>query len=122
MDKHASIYKVDGKWLFNTVKQVKVSRNKQRVLFQRKGNYVRGLSISKEAFLRMEDVTIKPDMRIELEPNVWLINYGTDITLVKYCFTQDKQRCDGGFFKFTPMEWSFFWTHIRKEVMECFDQ
>ena len=122
MDKHASIYKVDGKWLFNDVKQVKVSPNKQRVLFQRKGKYIRGLSISKEAFSRMEDVTIKPGMRIEVETNVWLSNYGKDITLVKYCLTRDNKRCDGGFFQFTPQEWSFYWRHIRKKVMEYFDK
>lgn len=122
MDKHASVYKVDGKWLFNEVKQVKVSPNKQRLIFQKKGKYIRGLSISKAAFSQMEDVTITPGMRLEVEPNVWLINYGTDITLVKHCLTHDNKRCDGGFFQFTPQEWSFFWTHIRGAIMDFFDK
>ena len=106
-------------WLFNDYKIVKIVKSKSpRIAFQRHGyKYTRGLSITKEAFLKMEDVTIVPSMRIELEPNVFLTNYGTSIHLVKYCLTKDGKRCDGGFFTFTPKEWIFYWTNIRQCIL-----
>ena len=107
-----------GKWLFNSYKVIKLFASNDRIAFQRKCKYTRGLSISKEAFLRMEDVTITPGMRIELEPNVWLSNYGNQIHMVKYCFTRDNKKCDGGFFSFTPKEWIYFWNTLRLEVLK----
>ena len=113
----------NGKWFFDDYKAVKVVANNSRILFQRKGNkYTRGLGISKDAFLKMEDVSIVPDMRIELEPEVWLTNYGKSIHMVKYCLTRDKKRCNGGFFTFTPKEWNYFWTSIRQKVINHFDK
>ena len=64
----------------------------------------------------MEDVTIRPGLKIELEPNVMLINQGSRIMLVKYCMTHDQKRCEGGLFNFTVKEWHFFWDTLRKEV------
>ena len=112
----------NGKWFFNDHKVVKVAKN-SHVIFQRKGNkYTRGLGISKDAFFKMEDVTIVPSMRIELEPEVWLINYGRSVHMVKYCLTRDKKRCNGGFFTFTPKEWNYFWTSIRQNIIKHFHE
>lgn len=106
-----------GKWFFNDCKLVKIMPTSGRIAFQRKNNhYTRGLSISKDAFLNMDDVTIVPGRRIELEPNVWLSNYGNAIHLVKYCLTQDQKQCNGGFFTFTPKEWIYFWTKMVKDI------
>ena len=70
----------------------------------------------------MEDVTVVPGTRIELESNVWLINYGTDVNLVKYCMTADGKQCDGGFFTFKPCEWRDFWTNMRPKLMDSIDR
>ena len=119
MDSYAKIVKNEGKWSFDSYKIVKVLPRNGRIAFQRKGGkYMRGLSISKDAFLKMEDITIIPDMRLELEPNVWLINYGNRIHLVKYCLTKDEKRCDGGFFYFTPKEWIYFWNELRRKIID----
>ena len=113
----------NGKWIFNDYKFVKVFPKDYRIAFQRKNNkYTRGLTISKDAFLKMEDVTITPGMRIELEPNVWLSNYGKSVHMVKYCLTKDQKRCNGGFFTFTPKEWNYFWTVIAKDVEKYLNQ
>ena len=95
---------------------------KDRVLFQRKGKYLRGVSISKDAFLKMDDVTIVPNMEMELEPNVWLRNLGNQIHLVKYCLTRDNKRCDGGFFVFSPKEWMHFWKKLRPSILTYFQE
>ena len=105
-------------WKINDNKSVKIFGKAQRVIFNRSTTYVRGLSMTKQAFLRMEDVTIMPDTRLELDPQVWLINYGTRIHLVKYCLTHDEKRCNGGFFHFTPKEWMNFWNDIRPRMLE----
>lgn len=81
-----------------------------RVIFQRKvGKHVRRLLLSKDAFNKMEDVSLVPNMRIELDKNIFLINLGNRIQLIKYCQSADKKQCDGGFFNFTPKEWQEFW-------------
>ena len=110
----------NGKYLLNDYKMVKVIRGKNtRIAFQRKCNkYTRGLSISKDALGKMEDVTITPGMEVELESNVYLRNYGKQIHMVKYCMTKDAKRCDGGFFTFTPDEWIYFWTKIRAPLLD----
>lgn len=112
----------DTKWNFNTYKQVKIIKTSNRISFQRKGNYTRGLTISKDAFHNMDDVTITSGRRIQLEPEVWLINHGKEITLVKYCMTHDKKRCEGGYFVFTLKEWNYFWTIIRQHILQYFDR
>ena len=109
---------MDKKWLFDSYKVIKIFGPTDRIAFQRKhSKYTRGLSISKDAFLKMEDVTITPGMRIELERNVWLSNYGNQIHMVKYCLTRDNKRCDGGFFSFTPKEWAYFWNTLRVAIL-----
>lgn len=115
-----AISKEDNKkWFVNGFKTVKILGSKTgRVAFQRKNKYTRGLSISKEAFLKMVDVTILPGDSLELEPNVFLKDYGNSVHMVKYCLTSDKKRCDGGFFSFTPKEWNYFWTKLRPKVLE----
>lgn len=105
-------------WEISDNKSVKIFGKACRVIFNRVTNSVRGLSMSRQAFLRMEDVTIAPDSRLELDPEVWLINYGTRIHLVKYCLTHDEKRCNGGFFHFTPKEWTTFWNVIRPKMLE----
>ena len=122
MDTCAKIYIGNGSWTFDDYKVIKVIARNERIAFQRIGKYVRGLSISKNAFLKMDDVTIVPGTRMELEPNVWLINYGKSINLVKYCVSKDGKQCDGGFFTFTPKEWNHFWTIIRIYVIDYFDK
>ena len=106
------------KWLFDSYKVIKILGPNYRVAFQRKAKYTRGLSISKDAFLKMEDVTITPGMRIELEPDVWLSNFGNQIHMVKYCVTRDHKRCDGGFFSFTAKEWIYFWNTLRVGILK----
>ena len=123
MDKHATICNNNNdRWLKKKEKEIKVIPSTQRLSFRRTGKYRRGLTISKDAFYKMDDVTITPGMRIELEPNVWLINYGVHINLVKYCMTADNKRCDGGFFSFKPSEWRDFWTNIRPKIMASYDR
>lgn len=117
MDDHAKPCVNNGSWTFNDYKVIKVIDRNGRIAFQRKGKYIRGLSISKEAFFKMEDVTIVPGKRMELESNVWLINYGNSINLVKYCLSGDGKQCDGGFFAFTPKEWIDFWMKIRSGII-----
>lgn len=111
-----------NKWLFNDYKTVKLLGTNGRIAFQRKGKYTRGLSISNTAFLNMEDVTIEPGRRIELEPNVYLTNYGDQIHMVKYCLTADKKKCNGGFFTFTPTEWKYFWTKFRHDIVKALER
>ena len=108
----------NGKWTFNDYKIIKViGAAKDRIAFQRKGKYTRGLSISENAFMKMEDVTIMPGMELNLEPNVYLRHYGKSINLVKFCHTKDDKRCDGGFFSFTLKEWMQFWTKMRHAII-----
>ena len=112
---------LEGKWHFNESKLIKVIKGKKRgyrVAFQCKGKYTRGLSISKDAFLKMEDVTITPGMRMELDSNVWLTNYGKSVHLVKYCQTHDEQKCEGGYFSFTLKQWFYFWTNLRENIID----
>ena len=109
----------NGKWCFTDYKVIKILKSGKkhcRISFQRKGKYTRGLSISMDAFYKLEDVSLTPAMRIELEANVWIINHGSQIHLVKYCYTRDNKRCDGGLFIFTPKEWMTFWTKLRPKI------
>ena len=124
MDTHAKpSSRNGGKWNFTDYKIVKViGATKERLLFQRKGKYLRGVSISKDAFLKMDDVSIVPGMQIELEPNVWLRNLGNQIHMVKYCITRDKKRCDGGFFVFSPKEWMHFWQKLKPSIHMYFEE
>ena len=111
-----------NKWYFNDYKVIKVFGKDDRIAFQRKGSkftYTRGVTLSKRAFLNIEDVTITPGMKVELEPNCVLTNLGKRVHLVKYCLTRDKKRCDGGFFYFTLMEWQNFLNKMRPAILEC---
>ena len=112
-----------GKWTFSDYKIVKLmGPSKNRLGFQRKGKCTRGLSITKDAFLKMEDVTLTPGGRIALEPNVWLINYGKHVNLIKYCHTKDGLQCNGGLFQFTPKEWMQFWTVMRRSILHYWNE
>ena len=114
----------DSQWCFeNRDKIIKViGKKNKRIRFQRKDVYNRGVSISKDGLLTMEDVTITPGSRINLEPRIYLTNYGSYIHLVKYCFSEDKKQCEGGYFSFTPKEWFTFWTSIRNKIIDYCDK
>lgn len=114
--------KTQYKWSFDPYKVVKIIKASEKVSFQRKGSgvYNRGITISKDAFYKMDDVTLTPGLHMELEPNVVIINYGSRISLVKYCMTKDNKRCEGGFFNFTTKEWFYFWNNLRGKVKDAF--
>lgn len=58
----------------------------QRAAFQRQDKCK--LSLTKETFRDdMVDITIGSSMSLEVEPIVWLINYGSEVALIKYCFS-----------------------------------
>ena len=104
-------------WNISTIKKVKLLPRTLRVLFQRQmTNSMRGVSISSEAFAKMDDVSIAPLMSLELENNVILKNDGDRIHLVKYCTSFDDKRCTGGQFFFTPKEWQVFWNEIYNQI------
>lgn len=112
---------VKDKWSLSNCKILTVLYEDARIAFQRVGLYTRGLTISRDAFEKMEDVTIIPGMQLELESNTWLLNHGNRIHMVKYCLTRDNKKCDGGFFSFTPKEWMYFWNTIRLEIIKAFE-
>ena len=88
-----------NKWYFNDYKVIKVFGADQRIAFRRIGdNYRRGVTLTKDAFRNMVDVTIVPGMKVQLDRNCLFISHGKRIQLIKYCFTRDKKKCDGGFF------------------------
>ena len=105
-----------SKWFFNDYKRIKLFGRDNRIAFQRKGKYTRGCTITKEAFGAMDDVSLIPNMKIELDKNIFLINQGNRIIMVKYCMTSDGKQCDGGFFPFTSKEWQYFWTKLRAKI------
>ena len=107
-----------SKWLFEDYKRIKLIGWDNRVAFQRKGKYTRGCTITEKAFESMDDVSLISDMKIELEKNVFLINQGKRIILIKYCMTRDGKQCEGGFFQFTPKEWQYFWTTMYGKIKE----
>ena len=121
MDCNATSPLSQKKWFINNFKTIKIVNKNDRVIFQRYSShkYCRGLSISKDAFLKMTDITIVPGDSLELETNVYLKDYGNQVCLTKYCFSRDNKRCNGGFFSFTPKEWIYFWTNIRGSIVEC---
>lgn len=104
-------------WNISTGKKVKLLPRTMRVLFQREmAKSMRGVSISPEAFAKMDDVSITPFMSLELEKDVVLKNDGDRIHLVKYCTTFDDKRCTGGQFFFTPNNWQVFWNEIYNQI------
>ena len=108
------------KWYFCDYKLIKVFGKDNRVAFQCKGTaYTRGVTLSKAAFLKIEDVTIVPGMRLELESNCFLVNLGGRIHLIRYCLTRDKVRCQGGFFYFTRKEWQHFLEKLEPAIRRC---
>ena len=112
-----------NKWYFSDYKLIKVFGKDDRIGFQRKGNkYTRGVTLSRDAFHKIEDVTITPGMKMELEPNVVLSNLGKRIQLIKYCLTRDMKKCDGGFFYFTLSEWQYFLNKLRPAILEQLSQ
>ena len=112
-----------NKWYFEDYKLIKVFGVDDRIAFQRKGNkYTRGVTLSKDAFLKLVDVSISPGMTMELESNVVLRNLGKRIQMIKYCLTRDMKKCDGGFFYFTLSEWQYFWNKLRPEMLERLSQ
>ena len=112
-----------NKWYFEDYKLIKVFGADDRIAFQRKGNkYTRGVTLSKDAFLKLVDVSITPGMTMELESNLVLRNLGKRIQMIKYCLTRDMKKCDGGFFYFTLSEWQYFWNKLRPEILERLSQ
>lgn len=105
-----------NKWYFDDYKVIKVLESSRRIAFQRKGRYVRGVTISEDAFRRLTDVTILPTTREEIEKNTFIFNLGGRIQIIKYCYSRDGKRCEGGFFNFTPKEWQYFWITMRPKV------
>ena len=108
------------KWCFDNYKIVKIIKTSERISFQRKGNrYNRGVTISKEAFFKIDDITITPGCQIELEKNVVLMNdLPKRICLIKYCMTCDGKKCEGGLFNFTLKEWFHFWNTLREQIVK----
>ena len=103
------------KWYFDNYKVIKMI-GVNRIAFQRKGKYTRGCTITVDGFDKMEDVSIVPSMKMELENNVVLSNQGKFIQLVKYCMTRDGKRCEGGLFNFILKEWQYYWNVLRVKI------
>ena len=106
-----------NKWYFDDYKVIKVFGKNDRVAFQRKGRYARGVTISKDAFRKLTDVSITPNYRLEIEKNTFIYNLGKRIQLIKYCLMKDMQRCEGGFFNFTEKEWQYFWNTLQPKIL-----
>ena len=119
MDAHCTPCTVrQNKWTFNDYKLIKViGAAHDRIAFQRKGKYTRGLSMSTTAFKKMDDVTITPGMEINLEGNIHLRHFGNCVNLIKFCLTSDSKQCEGGFFNFTLEEWTKFWNVLRPKIL-----
>ena len=113
---------MESEWKIAKNKKVKASRRK--ITFKRQmGNSLwRGISLSEDAFHRMEDISISPNLSIELGKHMVLSNYGKIIKLTKYCSTRDEKRCDGAFFIFTEEEWQYFWNSLRKKICNHFQR
>lgn len=114
-------------WTISSDKFVKVFGKYGHITFKKmtksdSNHRSRGVTISKDAFLRMDDVTIVPASYVELEKNVVLKNYESKIQLTKYCFSSDDKRCDGGLFFFTPSEWLYFWNTIRPNIIKFINE
>ena len=115
------------RWTISSDKFVKMFGKYGHITFKRmtkndSNHQSRGVTISKDAFLRMDDVTLVPGSYVDLEKNVVLTNYGSKIQLTKYCFSKDDKRCDGGFFFFTPSEWFYFWNTIRPNIIKSVNE
>ena len=78
----------------------------------------RGVTLTQQAFHRMDDVSITPTARVNLDERVILTNYGRHIQVTKYCYSFDNKQCDGGIFFFTPSEWQYFWTKIYPKIVD----
>ena len=117
MDHSAKMMNQRNKWYFDDYKVIKVFGRNKRIAFQRKGRYVRGVTITEESFRNLEDASIMPTFRKEIEKDTYIYNIGNRIQIVKYCLTKDVQRCEGGFFNFTPKEWQYFWNTLRPKII-----
>lgn len=106
-----------NKWYFDNCKLIKVFGKNKRIAFQRKGHHVRGVTITEDSFRNLEDVSIIPSFRKEIEKDTCIYNIGSRIQIVKYCMSKDECRCEGGFFNFTPKEWYYFWNTMRPKIM-----
>lgn len=111
------------RWSISSEKYVKVFGKRGNVTFQKMtkndlNHRSRGVTISKDAFLKMDDVSFAPASHVNLDKNIVLTNYGRNIRLTKYCFSTDNKQCDGGLFLFTPIEWSYFWNTIQPKIVE----
>ena len=111
-----------NKWYFDEYKVIKILESSNRIAFQRKGRYVRGVTISEDAFRNLSDVSIVPTSRQEIEKNTYIFNLGSRIQIIKYCFSRDGKRCEGGFFNFTPKEWQYFWISMRPKVINYLNE
>lgn len=107
-------------WRLSDNKTIKLFQSKfTRVAFQKttQGKPSRGLSISKEAFCRLHNMTTdiydaldyKPKSpQVQLDDNVFLIFYSNHVKLTRYCTTRDNKKCDAAFFIFNGDEWVNF--------------
>ena len=113
----------NNRWIIARDKYVKVFAKCGKVTFQRLtkkdlNHRSRGVTLTKDAFLKMDDVSIAPASHVNLDKNIVLTNYGRTIQLTKYCFSKDNKQCDGALFFFTPSEWSHFWNGIRSNIIK----
>ena len=107
-------------WRLSDKKTIKLFPSKNaRVAFRKAAhnNTSRGLSISKEAFRRLHQLSIeicdgtdyKPKSReVLLDDNLYLKFYTNQVKMTRYCMTRDKKQCDGSFFLFDNDEWVNF--------------
>ena len=103
-------------WPISNKKAVTIRGSGHRVVFKWIGKYNRYVSVSREVFDAMDDVSITSGMRLKLNNNVELVNYGTVIRLIKFCTSRDGKQCEGGFLNFSPSEWQYFWIELRPKI------
>ena len=114
----------EGKWICDDYK-VLTAVNNSHVIFHLKGDKYRqsAISISKDAFFKMEDVSIVPGMRNVLEPQLWIESFGKFVRMVKlYLNRETMEWCNDEQFAFTPKEWNYFWTSVRPNIIKHFNE
>ena len=100
-----------------------IRRFGEKITFQRRTvndrwHRSRGVTVDESTFLRMDDASIVPGYCQEICDNIFLNNNGKHIQLTKYCLSSDSKCCNGGFFNFTELEWQYFWTSIREDIVQ----
>lgn len=117
------INKIMAELQLDSNRVIKMKTRPNQIIFERKqGKYFRRLLLTPESYNKMEDVSLMPNMRVDLDRNISLINFGNRIQLIKYCTSGDGKRCEGGFFTFTLNEWQTFWKNYFEYYRECLNQ